>query len=109
MPTRTARRADGIGAALPRSEDRRLLTGLGRYAGDFFPEGLCHAALVRSPHAHARIRSIDAAAAEVVPGVLTVLTGADAAADGMGPIPHNPDWPDRPTPSCACRTGSRCI
>ena len=96
MPTRTARRADGIGAALPRAEDRRLLTGLGRYAGDFFPEGLCHAALVRSPHAHARILSVETETAASLPGVLAVLTGADSAADGMGPIPHNPDWAGPP-------------
>ena len=96
MPTQGPERADGIGAPLPRTEDRRLLTGLGRYAGDFFPDGLCHAALVRSPHAHARILSIDSEAAAALPGVLAVLTGADAAADGMGPIPHNPDWAGPP-------------
>ena len=96
MPTQNTRRADGIGAPLPRIEDLRLLTGQGRYAGDFFPENLCHAALVRSPHAHARIRSIDGSAAMALPGVLAVLTGEDAAADGMGAIPHNPDWAGPP-------------
>ncbi|MDD9902641.1 MAG: xanthine dehydrogenase family protein molybdopterin-binding subunit [Rhodospirillaceae bacterium] len=96
MPTQNTRRADGIGAPLPRIEDLRLLTGQGRYAGDFFPENLCHAALVRSPHAHARIRSIDGSAAKALPGVLAVLTGEDAAADGMGAIPHNPDWAGPP-------------
>ena len=92
MPTQRTQRADGIGAPLPRVEDARLLTGQGHYAGDFFPDNLCHATLVRSPHAHARIRSIDGSAAKAMPGVLTVLTGEDAATDGMGPIPHNPDW-----------------
>lgn len=96
MPTLGPRRADGIGAPLPRVEDLRLLTGGGRYAADFIPDGLCHAALVRSPHAHARIVSIDGSAAAAMPGVLAVLTGADAAADGMGPIPHNPDWAGPP-------------
>lgn len=96
MPTKGPRRADGIGAPLPRTEDQRLLTGQGRYAGDFHPAGMAHAALVRSPHAHARIRSIDGRAAVSLPGVLAVLTGADAAADGIGPIPHNPDWAGPP-------------
>ena len=96
MPTHTPTRADGIGAPLPRTEDRRLLTGQGRYAGDVFPDGLCHAALVRSPHAHARIGAIDTSRAAALPGVLAVLTGADAAADGMGAIPHNPDWKGPP-------------
>lgn len=48
--------------------------------------------MVRSPHAHARILAIDISDAMTQPGVLAVLTGADAVADGMGPIPHNPDW-----------------
>ena len=59
MVSRTPHRPDGIGAPLPRAEDRRLLTGQGCYATDRFPANLCHAALVRSPHAHARIRAID--------------------------------------------------
>jgi carbon-monoxide dehydrogenase large subunit len=89
-------RRDGIGAALRRTEDRRLLTGRGRYASDLFLPNLCHAALARSPHAHARIRSIDVSRAASLPGVLAVLTGHDAAADGLGPMPHNPDWKGPP-------------
>ncbi len=81
-----------IGAALPRVEDFRLLTGQGAYVADFSPEMHCHAVMVRSPHAHAAIRAIDVSDAAAVPGVLAVLTGADAAADGIGPIPHSPDW-----------------
>ncbi len=96
MPTQETHRAGGIGAPLPRVEDFRLLTGRGRYAGDVFPDNLCHAALVRSPHAYARIHSIDVSAATAMQGVLTVLSGADAAADGLGPIPHNPDWAGPP-------------
>lgn len=84
--------ADGIGAPLRRSEDLRLLTGKGEYASDFTPEGACYAAMVRSPYAHARIRSIDTALARGMPGVVLILTGADAIADGLKPIPHNPDW-----------------
>ncbi len=85
-----------IGKPRRRVEDRRLVTGRGRYAGDFAPDGLAHAFVLRSPHAHARIRGIDTASAAALPGVLAVLTGADAAADGMGPIPHNPDWTGPP-------------
>lgn len=92
MPTQNPTDAEGIGASLPRTEDKRLLTGQGQYANDFAPEGLCYAAMVRSPHAHAKIRSIDISSAVTKPGVLTVLTGADAKADGLSPIPHNPDW-----------------
>ena len=85
-----------IGKPRRRVEDRRLVTGQGRYAGDFAPDGLAHAFVLRSPHAHARIRGIDTACAAALPGVLAVLTGADAAADGIGPIPHNPDWTGPP-------------
>ena len=96
MINRTPHRPDGIGAPLRRTEDRRLLTGQGCFATDRFPANLCHAALVRSPHAHARIRAIDTARATALPGVLAVLTGRDAAADGLGPIPHNPEWTGAP-------------
>ena len=85
-----------IGAPRPRVEDRRLLTGDGRFTDDTVPEGLARAFVVRSPHAHARIRSIDGCRAAGLPGVLAVLTGEDAAADGMRPIPHDPDWTGPP-------------
>jgi aerobic carbon-monoxide dehydrogenase large subunit len=84
-----------IGAALPRKEDRRLLTGAGTYSDDVNLPGQAYAVLVRSPHAHARIRSIDTRAARAMPGVLAILTAADLAADGINPIPHNP-LPTRP-------------
>ena len=80
----------GIGTSLPRFEDARLLTGRGRYSDDFTLPGQVHAAVVRSPHARARILSIDAAAARALPGVLAVLTGADVLADGLKPVPHVP-------------------
>ncbi len=92
MPTRKPRHATGIGASVPRAEDRRLVTGQGRYTSDFAPAGVCYAAMVRSPHAHARIRGVDMATALALPGVLAVLSGADAVADGLQPIPHNPEW-----------------
>jgi carbon-monoxide dehydrogenase large subunit len=79
-----------IGKALPRKEDSRLLTGGGSYSDDFHLPGLAYAIVVRSPHAHARIGAIDTQAARAMPGVLAVLTGADALADGLKPIPHNP-------------------
>ncbi len=79
-----------IGQALRRKEDLRLLTGKGRFTDDFRIEGQVYAAMVRSPHAHARIMGVDAAAARAMPGVLGVFTGADCAADGLGPIPHDP-------------------
>jgi carbon-monoxide dehydrogenase large subunit len=78
----------GIGQPVRRKEDYRLLTGQGRYVDDLAPANLAHAVVVRSPHAHARIVSIDKAPAEASQGVLAVLTGADYLADGLGPIPH---------------------
>ena len=81
---------DGIGAPLPRREDARLLTGGGCYSDDFALPGQVHAAVLRSPHAHARIVSIESAAARAMPGVLAVLTGADVMAEGLKPVPHIP-------------------
>jgi len=80
-----------IGRRLPRVEDARLLTGRGRYADDETCDGEAWCAFVRSPHARARIVSIDAAATQKLPGVLAVLTGADYAADGLQPIDHVPN------------------
>ncbi len=77
----------GIGQAVPRTEDARLLTGKGRYTDDVALEGQAHAVFVRSPHAHADILGVDAADAEAAPGVLGVFTVADLDADGVGPIP----------------------
>jgi aerobic carbon-monoxide dehydrogenase large subunit len=80
----------GIGRPVARKEDARLLTGQGRFSDDVNLAGQAYAVMVRSPHAHARIRAIDAAAALAMPGVIAVLTGADAIADGLKPIPHRP-------------------
>ncbi len=66
-----------VGASLKRKEDRRLLTGAGRYVDDIAPPGAAHLALVRSPHAHARLTRIDTARARKLPGVLAVLTVKD--------------------------------
>ncbi|MCB1713507.1 MAG: xanthine dehydrogenase family protein molybdopterin-binding subunit [Candidatus Competibacteraceae bacterium] len=68
-----------IGKPLPRKEDRRLLMGQGQYLDDIEIPGALHVVFVRSPHAHARIRSIDSSAARQAPGVITVVTGQDLA------------------------------
>jgi carbon-monoxide dehydrogenase large subunit len=78
----------GIGSTVRRKEDLRLVTGHGCYSDDFNFAGQVYGAVVRSPHAHARIRSVDTAEARTMPGVLAVLTGADALADGLKRIPH---------------------
>ena len=83
----TSGSAEGIGAAVTRREDRRFLLGKGRYTDDIRLPEQSWAVFVRSPHAHAAIRSIDAARALAAPGVLAVLTGDDVAADGLGGIP----------------------
>jgi xanthine dehydrogenase molybdopterin-binding subunit B len=77
-----------IGKPLRRKEDLRLLTGGGRYSDDVNLPGQAYAYVLRSPHAHARIRRIDTTAARAIPGVLAVLTGADVTADGLKDIPH---------------------
>jgi carbon-monoxide dehydrogenase large subunit len=82
--------SNGIGQPVRRKEDARLLTGRGRFGDDLVLPRQVHAAFVRSPHAHARIVAVDKTAALVAPGVLAVLTGADYAAAGLGPILHNP-------------------
>ena len=82
------RRAPFIGRPMPRLEDRRLITGQGRYTDDFSYPGEVHAAFVRSPHPHARLVAIDAAPARRMPGVLAVLTAEDYAAAGGRGIGH---------------------
>src|SRR5258705_4359437 len=80
----------GIGAPLRRVEDKRFLTGRGRFVADIELSGALACALVRSPHAHAAIRRIDASAARAAPGVVAAFTGADMAADGVAPM--RPLW-----------------
>src|SRR5262245_60925054 len=76
-----------IGQSVSRFEDPRLLKGGGRYVGDMALPGMVSGYVLRSPHAHARIRSIDTAKAKAAPGVLAVLTGADWRASGWGDLP----------------------
>ena len=80
-----------IGKSIKRVEDPRLLTGQGRYIDDIDLPKMLHAAVLRSTRPHARIKSIDTAAASALPGVVKVLTGADiAATTGALPCFANP-------------------
>ena len=90
LASRESHAPQGMGKSVPRREDARLLIGAGQYADDFNLPGQTCAYLVRSPHAHARVLKIDVAHAVDGPGVIVVLTGSDAAADGLKPIPHSP-------------------
>ncbi len=80
----------GIGQPITRREDQRLLTGKGRFSDDLSMPGQAYAFVLRTPHAHADIASIDTVAAKAAPGVLAVLTSAELAADGVKPMP--PDF-----------------
>src|ERR1700730_8711924 len=74
----------GIGQAVRRVEDQRFVQGQGRYVDDIRLPGECHGVTLLSPHAHARIKSVDVSQAKAAPGVLCVLTGADAVTDKLG-------------------------
>lgn len=80
----------GIGRPVRRKEDLRLLTGKGCYSDDYSLPGQLYAAILRSPHAHARVASIDCSEARAMQGVLGVFTGAEVAADKLKPI--SPDY-----------------
>lgn len=77
---------EGIGARVTRKEDKRFLTGKGRYTDDMVVPGMKQAIFVRSPHAHAKIKSIDTSAALKMPGVIGILDGKQLQADGIGSI-----------------------
>src|SRR5207247_8833610 len=76
-----------VGQSVPRREDPRLIQGDGRYSDDVNLPRQAYAVIVRSPHAHARIRAIDGSAARKADGVIAVLTGNELAADGVGNLP----------------------
>ncbi|MGE3145779.1 MAG: xanthine dehydrogenase family protein molybdopterin-binding subunit [Pseudorhodoplanes sp.] len=76
--------ATGIGAAVRRKEDHRFITGKGQYTDDITRPGETRALFIRSPHAHAKIKRIDAKAASGMPGVVAILTGEQLAADKIG-------------------------
>ena len=75
---------EGIGASVVRKEDKRFITGKGRYVDDVKLVGMTHAHFVRSPHAHAKVKSIDTSAAAKMPGVLAVLNGKQLVDDKVG-------------------------
>src|SRR4030081_3085317 len=75
---------EGIGASVVRKEDRRFTTGKGRYVDDIKLRGMTFAQFVRSPHAHAKVKSIDSSAAMKMPGVVGVLTGQKIVDDKVG-------------------------
>jgi carbon-monoxide dehydrogenase large subunit len=77
---------EGIGASVARKEDKRFLTGKGRYTDDMSVAGMKYAFFVRSPYAHARIKSIDMSAAKDMPGVIGILEGKQLQADAIGNI-----------------------
>jgi len=77
----------GLAQPVPRVEDPQLLKGNGRYTDDYAPAGMLRAFILRSPHAAARIRSIDTSAAKTMPGVAAIYTHADLAADNIGTLP----------------------
>ena len=83
----TGVKTGGIGQPVLRKEDQRLITGQGRYTDDVVLDRQAYAAVVRSPHAHARIRKVDTTRARAIRGVIAVLTGADMVADGLKSIP----------------------
>jgi carbon-monoxide dehydrogenase large subunit len=83
MDAKTRTGGPYIGRPMPRFEDLRLVRGNGRYSDDISMPDQVYAVFVRSPHAHAKIKRIDAAGAKAMPGVIAVLTGADYVADGL--------------------------
>src|SRR2546430_14636066 len=77
----------GIGESIRRKEDARFLRGRGNYVDDLELPGMLHMVILRSPHAHARIRSIDAGAASAAPGVVAVVTGELLAQHNLAWMP----------------------
>jgi carbon-monoxide dehydrogenase large subunit len=75
---------EGIGASVVRKEDKRFITGKGRYVDDIKLLGMTHAHFIRSPHAHAKVKNIDASEALKMPGVLAVLNGKELVEDKVG-------------------------
>ncbi len=118
--TSAAAKKNGIGKPVPRKEDLRLLTGRGRFSDDVNAGGQAYAYMLRCQLAHARITRIETSVAAKMPGVIAVLTGHDAAADKLGPMPldhHVPppppgapagpepalaNWDGRPIPNTVC-------
>ncbi len=86
-----------LGKPLKRKEDPRLIQGLAHYVDDIVLPGLLHIAFVRSPYAHAKIRSVEVSKAQAAPGVVQVLTGADVRGSiGAADSGHEGRAPPRP-------------
>jgi carbon-monoxide dehydrogenase large subunit len=103
-PTHTNAQHTGIGARIPRRELKRLASGRGRYVDDITLPRMLHLCFVRSPHPHARIRSIDIAAAKQAPGVAAVFTAADlnpTCQPFVGVALHRPGHRSPPQPLLA--------
>jgi carbon-monoxide dehydrogenase large subunit len=96
--TPTATPGTYIGSSIRRREDPRLITGRATYLNDIVLAGCAQVVFVRSPHAHARIRSIDTSAARAAPDVVAVVTGADLASS-MQPVPCIVKFPDMKAPT----------
>ena len=92
MPATSEYARFGSGRSVPRVEDDALLRGQGRFADDVSVDGQLYAQFLRSPHPHARILSIDVAAAAALPGVVRIITGRDLAAAGVKPLPNSADY-----------------
>jgi carbon-monoxide dehydrogenase large subunit len=90
-----------VGASVKRREDPRMITGRGQYVDDVKLVNMAYMAVLRSPHGHARIRSINTEAARGAPGVLTVLTGQDIG-DRLGVVPVAAQLPDMKVPKHYC-------
>ncbi|MGH2400265.1 MAG: xanthine dehydrogenase family protein molybdopterin-binding subunit, partial [bacterium] len=86
-----------LGARIKRREDPRLITGRAIYVDDLNFAGMVHAALIRSPHAHAKVQSIETSAARRAPGVVAVWTGEDVSRR-CGPLPIGPRIKDMKAP-----------
>src|SRR5437667_3199474 len=95
-----------VGRAMKRVEDPRLVKGIGTYTDDVRLPGMLHAAILRSPHAHARVLRIDASAAKAIPGVVAVFTGADLN-DACGLVPCAAAIPDLKAPAHTVLAGDR--
>ena len=97
--------ASYIGASIKRKEDKRFITGKGTYTDDIVLPNMTFAHIVRSPHAHARIKSIHVDAARSHPGVVAVFTGKDLQDDGVGSVPNGwqigEDMKEPPHPAIA--------
>ena len=96
----------GSGQAVNRMEDAALVAGTGLYTDDAAATNLTHLAFLRSPYPHAKIVSIDTAAAKAMPGVLLVVTGAELFAAGVKPLPGCP-LPKRPNGEPGANPGRR--